>query len=137
MNFPIQLSEKHLKKAATLKIWPEDIEESFVLGGGKGGQKINKTSSCVVLRHSPTGIEVRCQKHREQSKNRISAYKLLIDKIEYSVLGAQSEKAQKIFKLRKQKQKRSRRAKEKVLEAKHYRSEIKKTRKPLTLEKNA
>lgn len=137
MSFPVQLSEKHLKKAETLNVRPEDIVESFVLGGGKGGQKINKTSSCVVLRHSPTGIEVRCQKHREQSKNRLSAYKLLIDKIEYATLGAESEKAQKIFKLRKQKQKRSHRAKEKMLEQKHHRSEIKQARKPVKPLKDA
>ncbi len=132
MNFPVELTEKHLKKAQELKIKPEDIEESFVLGSGSGGQKINKTASCVLLRHGPTGIEVRCQKHREQSKNRTSAYKLLIDKIEYEVRGAASEKAQKIHKLRKQKQKRSKRAKEKMLEAKKRRGELKETRKNVT-----
>ncbi len=129
MNFPVELPPKHLKKAIELKIDPADIEESFVLGGGSGGQKINKTASCVLLKHGPTGIEVRCQKHREQSKNRLSAYKLLIDKMEEKLKGAKSEKAQKIFKLRKQKQKRSKRAKEKVLEAKKQRSAIKSTRK--------
>jgi protein subunit release factor B len=100
-----------------------------VRGGGKGGQKINKTSSTVLLRHLPTGIEVRCQKHREQSKNRLSAYKLLILKIDEQVRGRESERAKKIFKLKKQKQKRSKRAKEKMLKYKHRRSEIKKARK--------
>ncbi len=132
MTFPVELSEKHLNKALELKVRPEDIEESFVLGSGSGGQKINKTASCVLLRHGPSGIEVRCQKHREQSKNRTSAYKLLIDKIEYEIRGAESEKAQKIHKLRKQKQKRSKRAKEKMLEAKKRRGAIKKARKPVT-----
>lgn len=97
-------------------------------GSGKGGQKINKTSSTVLLRYLPTGIEVRCQKHREQSKNRLSAYKLLILKIEEQVRGRESERAKKIFKLKKQKQKRSKRAKEKMLRHKHRRSEIKKNR---------
>jgi len=129
MNFPVELSPKYLEKARELKIKATNIEESFVLGSGSGGQKINKTASCVVLRHEPTGIEVRCQKHREQSKNRVSAYKLLIDKIEDSIKGKESERAQKIFKLKKQKRKRSKRAKEKVLEAKKQRGAIKITRK--------
>jgi peptide chain release factor len=137
MNFPVDIPEKHLKKAHDLKVRPEDIEESFVLGSGSGGQKINKTASCVLLRHSPTGTEVRCQKHREQSRNRSSAYKLLIDKIEYEMRGAESEKAKKIFKLRKQKQKRSKRAKEKMLEAKKRRGEIKKARKSVTPSEDA
>ena len=82
MNFPVELSEPLLIKAQQLNILPEDVVEQFVRGSGKGGQKINKTSSCVLLKHLPTGIEVRCQKHREQSKNRLSAYKLLILKTE-------------------------------------------------------
>ncbi|MDP4008369.1 MAG: peptide chain release factor-like protein [Candidatus Peregrinibacteria bacterium] len=129
MKFPVELTEKHLEKAKQLNIKPEDIEESFVLGSGAGGQKINKTASCVLLRHRPTGTEVRCHLHREQSKNRISAYKLLIDKIEFQIKGEQSEKAKKIHKLKKQKQRRSKKAKEKILEAKHHRAELKETRK--------
>lgn len=131
MNFPIEIPEKMLKKAQELQIKPEDIEESFVRGSGAGGQKINKTSSCVLLRHLPTGTEVKCQKHREQSRNRLSAYKLLINKIEDQIKGRKSEHAQKIFKLRKQKQKRSKRAKEKMLEQKKQRGEIKTARKEI------
>ena len=114
-----------------MKIVPDDISEQFIKGGGKGGQKINKTSSCVILKHLPTGIEVRCQKHREQSKNRLSAYKLLILKIEEQLLGEESDIAKRIFKMRKQKQKRSKRAREKLLEDKKHRSEIKERRKPI------
>lgn len=131
MNFPIDLPEPHLKLAAELSIKPEDIEEHFTKGGGPGGQKINKTSSCVELTHLPTGIIVRVQKHRERSANRISAYKLLIDKIEEQTKGEESKRAKKIFKIRKQKQRRSRKAKEKMLEEKHQRSEIKETRKKI------
>lgn len=129
MGFPIELPPDYLKKAEELDIRAEDIEESFVRGSGKGGQKINKTSSCVVLRHVPTGVEVRCQSYREQSKNRLSAYKRLIRKVEKLVRGAESDEAKRIFKLRKQKKRRSRRAKEKMLEEKRRRGEIKKTRK--------
>lgn len=128
MNFPVELPPYFIQKAAELQINPADILESFIRGSGKGGQKINKTSSCVLLRHQPTGIEVRCQKHREQSANRLSAYKLLILKIEEKIKGFESDRQRKIYKLRKQKRKRSKRAKEKMLEQKHHHSEIKANR---------
>lgn len=129
IKFPVEISEKFLEKAEKLNINPEEIREFFVRGSGKGGQKINKTSSCVVLVHQPTKIETKCQRYREQSKNRISAYKLLILKIEEKLLGEESEKARKIFRLRKQKQRRSKKAKEKILEQKRLKAGIKETRK--------
>jgi len=132
MDFPVELSPVLIKKATDLKISPADIEESFIVGGGSGGQKINKTASCVQLKYAPSGTSVRCQKHREQSKNRSSAYKLLILKIEDQVLGARSDRAKKIFKLIKQKIKRSRRAKAKMLDDKSHRGEIKKLRKDVS-----
>lgn len=125
----IKLTPEYIQKAEALNILPSDIEEAFIRGSGKGGQKVNKTANCVWLKHLPTGIEVKVQKHREQSKNRISAYKLLIDKIEERVKGKESKRAQEIFKLRKQKQRRSKRAKEKILEAKKHRGKIKRIRK--------
>lgn len=128
MAFPPELSSHLLEKAEELGVFAEDIEESFVVGGGKGGQKINKTASCVQLKHIPTGIMLRCQKHREQSKNRLSAYKLLILKIEEKVKGEESELAKKIHKIRKQKQRRSKKAKEKMLKAKAQRSDLKQSR---------
>ena len=124
-----RLDKKILDKAARFGVVSEDIVESFVRGGGKGGQKINKTSSCVVLKHLSTGIEVRCQKHREQYKNRLSAYKLLINKVEDFNLGKKSERMTKVFKLRKQKKRRGRRAKEKMLKDKQLRGKIKEFRK--------
>lgn len=129
MDFPIELPEKFLDKAKKLSVNAGDIEERMVRGGGKGGQKINKTASCVQLKHLPTGTIVNCQKHRLQSANRLSAYKLLIVKIEELKLGKESEKAKKIFKLRKQKKRRSKRAKEKMLADKRVRSELKESRK--------
>lgn len=129
MDFNVDLSPELLKKAEELNVCQEDIAEKFVTGSGAGGQKINKTASCVMLRHIPSGIIVKCQKHREQSKNRLSAYKLLILKIEELIKGHQSEIAQKIHKIRKQKQKRSKRAKEKMLKDKAHKSGIKETRK--------
>lgn len=131
MKFPVNLPPLFLQKAAALKIFPQDTVEQFVRGSGAGGQKVNKTSSTVVLQHLPTGIQVRCQKHREQSRNRISAYKLLILKIEEKIKGQESEHAKKIFKLIKQKRKRSKRAQQKVLEDKKYHSATKKMRKKI------
>ncbi len=131
MDFPVELPPDFIKRAKELEVFAEDIEEKFVRGAGKGGQKINKTSSCVMLRHLPTGIEVRCQKHREQSNNRVSAYKLLIRKVEDLVKGKESERAQKVFKLRKQKKRRSKKAKEKMASQKRRRGDIKELRKPM------
>ena len=131
MHFPVELPPPILSKAQALTILPQDITEQFVRGGGKGGQKVNKTASTVLLRHIPTGIEVRCQKYREQSKNRLSAYKLLILKVEQKIKGRESDQAKKIFKLIKQKRKRSKRAQQKVLEAKSLRGEVKSNRQKL------
>lgn len=131
MAFPVELAPPLVALAAKLGVLPLDIDEQFVRGSGAGGQKINKTNSCVQLKHRPTGIEVRVQKHREQSKNRLSAYKLLILKIDEAKRGKDSAFAQKIFKLRKQKNRRNRKAKEKMLQAKKMRSEVKEGRRNL------
>ena len=129
MAFPVPLPFDLIQKALELSVRGEDVEERFIRGGGHGGQKINKTSSMVQLIHRPTGIEVRMQKHREQSKNRLSAWKLLILKIEQRKLGEKSALQKKIFKLKKQKARRSRRAKEKMLREKKARGEVKRLRK--------
>src|SRR5512139_621513 len=118
--------EKELKaKMDALNIREEDIQESFVRSGGKGGQKVNKTSTCVYLKHLPTGIEIKCQRERSQPLNRYIARQILVKKIETAVLGSLSEEKRRIEKIRRQKRKRSKRAKEKMLEAKHKRAETK------------
>lgn len=106
------------EKMARLGIKEEDIVESFIRARGPGGQNVNKTSTCVYLKHIPTGIEVRCQRERSQALNRYIARQLLLKKIETSILGKLSEERQRIEKLRRQKRRRSRRAKLKILEAK-------------------
>lgn len=128
MNFPVELSPALLAKAKELQLIPEDVDEQFIRGSGPGGQKMNKTASTVQVIHRPTGLEVRCQQHREQSLNRIGAWKLLILKLEDRVKGVKSERMQRVFKLKKQKAKRTRRAQEKVLEAKRRRGETKEFR---------
>jgi protein subunit release factor B len=120
------------EKMSSLGIDEEDIIEKFVKSRGPGGQNVNKTSTCVYLKHIPTGIEIKCQKERSQSLNRYLARKLLVEKIENIVLGRLSQQQQRIEKIRRQKRKRSKRAKLKMLEAKHKHSEKKKLRAPVT-----
>jgi protein subunit release factor B len=78
MALPTQIDER----LSRLHVRRQDVDERFIRGGGPGGQKINKTSSTVSLRHRPTGIEVRCQAERSQSANRERAWIELLDKIE-------------------------------------------------------
>lgn len=112
-----------------LGIKEEDLVEKFILGSGSGGQKINKTSSCVYLKHLPTGIEVKCQKDRSRELNRLFARRELCDKLEEALFQEKSKKRQAIEKIRRQKRRRSRRAQEKILASKKHRSEIKNLRK--------
>jgi protein subunit release factor B len=116
------------EKMEELGINENDIIEKFVHSSGHGGQNVNKVSTCVYLKHLPTGIEVKCQQERYQSLNRFFARRILIEKIESIVLGKKSMREQQIEKLRRQKRKRSRRAKEKVLELKHIQSKKKRSR---------
>ncbi len=111
-----------------LNIRESDIQESFVRSGGHGGQNVNKTSTCVYLKHIPTGLEVKCQKERSQALNRYHARVLLVRKIEQQIRGQQSDEIQKIEKLRRQKRKRSKRAKEKMLADKVVQSKKKRLR---------
>ena len=121
--------EKLLRqKMDELHIQEKDIIEKFVRSGGKGGQNVNKTSTCVYLKHIPTQIEVKCQKERTQGLNRFLARRLLVDKIEKMVKGKQSEIQQKIEKIRRQKRKRSQRAKNKMLDDKKMHSRKKQIR---------
>ena len=111
-----------------LGIREEDIEESFVRSAGKGGQHVNKTSTCVYLKHLPTGVEVKCQEGRSQGLNRYRARVLLVRKIDEMVKGEESRERQRIEKIRRQKRKRSKRAKEKILAGKKNTSEKKRLR---------
>ncbi|MBM3255106.1 MAG: peptide chain release factor-like protein [Candidatus Omnitrophica bacterium] len=118
--------EKRLfEKMKAFGIREEDIAETFLRSRGPGGQNVNKTSTCVYLRHIPTGIEVRCQRERSQSLNRYLARRILADKIENIILGKLSQQEQRIEKIRRQKRRRSRRGKLKMLELKHRQSEKK------------
>ena len=110
--------EKLQERMAVLGITETDIDEHFIRGSGKGGQKVNKTSSCVQLVHRPSNIEIRCQQTRSQADNRYWARRELCDRIEEKVLGEKSARQQAAEKIRRQKRRRSRRAKAKMLDAK-------------------
>jgi peptide chain release factor len=126
-----QALKERMKK---LEIREEDLVEKFIRSQGHGGQNVNKTSTCVYLKHLPTGLEVKCQQERSQALNRFIARRLLSDKIENSILGKQSAEQQRIEKIRRQKRKRSKRAQEKMLAEKHRQSEKKQNRQRLPVE---
>jgi protein subunit release factor B len=115
--FPVSSEKANALRArlATLQIQEDDLEESFVRSGGKGGQNVNKVATCVVLVHRPTGTSVKCQQERTQGLNRYLARKLLADRIEAARLGRQSQQQQESERIRRQKRRRSRRAKRRML----------------------
>lgn len=115
-------------KMELLGIHEKDLVEKFVRSSGKGGQKVNKTATCVYLKHLPTGIEVKCQRERSQSINRFLARRRLVNKIQAKILGEKSEEQKRVEKIRRQKRKRSQRAKQKMLEEKKKQSEKKAAR---------
>lgn len=115
----------------SLGIHEEDIAEKFILGSGSGGQKINKTSSCVWLKHEPSGLSLKCQKERSRELNRYYARQRLCDKLDEQKNKIKSDRQQAIEKIKRQKRKRSRRSKEKMLSDKKYRGSQKKVRKKI------
>ena len=106
----------------------EDLVERFIRSSGPGGQNVNKVSTAVYLKHLPTGIEVKCQASRSQADNRFLARRLLLEKVAEKLLGEKSERQKKIWKMKKQKARRSRKAKEKILANKKAQSEKKRLR---------
>jgi protein subunit release factor B len=119
-------------RMARLGVLENDLRETFIRSSGPGGQKVNKSSSCVYLVHLPTGLSVKCQRERSQALNRFLARRLLLDRIERLQRGMINAEKQRIEKIRRQKRRRSRRAKEKILELKHMQSEKKSMRAKIT-----
>ena len=111
-----------------LGLLPADITEKFIRGSGSGGQKINKTASCVYLKHIPTGLEVKCQAERSRDLNRFLARKELCETYQEQILGIQSMRQQAREKIRRQKRRRSRRQKNRMLDDKSKHSEKKQNR---------
>jgi len=135
-TFPVS-SEKEAqlsRRMAALGVRETDIEESFVRSGGHGGQNVNKTSTCVMLLHRPTGLQVKCQATRQQGLNRFLARRLLLDKIEAMKNGFVAAQRAEIEKIRRQKRKRSRRAKARMLADKAHHAEKKAARRAIAMD---
>jgi len=103
------------QRMVAMAVREADLEETFVRSGGHGGQNVNKTSTCVMLLHRPTGLQVKCQSTRQQGSNRVLARRLLLDKIEALRKRAAASERARLEKIRRQKRGLSRGAKERML----------------------
>jgi protein subunit release factor B len=128
--FPVSLEKETqlAQRMAALGVRESDIEESFVRSGGHGGQNVNKTSTCVMLMHRPTGLQVKCQETRQQGLNRFIARQLLLAKIATDRQTRAAAERQLVEKLRRQKRKRPRGVKEQILRTKSRQAEKKANR---------
>jgi len=119
------------QRMTALGVSEADIEETFVRSGGHGGQNVNKTSTCVMLLHRPSGLQVKCQATRQQGLNRFLARRLLLDKIEERQKGYVATERAAMEKIRRQKRRRSRRAKQRMLADKAHHASKKEARRPI------
>ncbi len=127
MISPEKISTQEQRMLA-LGILGDDLVEKFITGSGSGGQKINKTSSCVYLKHVPTGIEIKCQRERSRELNRYLARKELCDRIDEIKNGILSKRQQAIEKIRRQKRQKSRKQKQRMVSDKRMQSQKKNER---------
>jgi protein subunit release factor B len=111
-----------------------DLDEQFIIGSGRGGQKLQKTSSCVRLLYARLNLIVKCQESRSRECNRFLARRLLCEKIEFIKYREACEEKKRQQKIRRQKARRSRRAKEKILADKRHQGILKESRKPPNLD---
>ena len=116
------------RRMVDLGILEDDLIERFIRGTGHGGQKINKTSSCVYLQHQPSGIEIKCQAQRSREMNRFIARRELCERLEELAQGRKSERQQRIEKIRRQKRRRSRRQRQREVGLKRQHGQKKELR---------
>jgi len=131
MGSPVDIPENEQRLAlrmAAQGVREEELQETFVRSGGHGGQNVNKTSTCVMLVHQPTGLSVKCQASRHQGQNRILARYLLLDKIEAAKRARAAAERARIEKARRQKRGRSQRSKQRMLADKARHAEKKRFR---------
>ena len=134
--FPVSQHKAQMLKERMerLGVREDEFEEQFTRSGGPGGQHVNKTSTCVILVHRPTGISVRCQEERSQALNRFLARRLLLDRIEARQKGILSVQQSEFEKVRRQKRRRSRRSRQRSVEDKRKRSDLKSGRGPVSFD---
>jgi protein subunit release factor B len=121
--------DKLVEKMQALQIYEADLLEKFILGRGKGGQKLHKTASTVYLKHLPSGLEIKCQDSRKREDNRYFARERLYEKLQAILSTEKSKQQQKIEKIKRQKKRRSRRSKQKMLDEKSKLAQLKELRK--------
>ena len=129
-QFPVSSEKENAlaQRMAALGVREADIVETFVRSGGHGGQNVNKTATCVMLLHGPTQLRVKCQTTRQQGMNRFLARRLLLDKIEALQRGHVTAQRDEAERIRRQKRRRSRRAKQRMLADKSHQAAKKETR---------
>ena len=135
-SFPVRLEKEDqlAQRMTALGVRETDIQETFVRSGGHGGQNVNKTATCVMLLHRPTGLQVKCQSTRQQGLNRFLARKLLLDKIEERRKSRAEAERARLEKLRRQKRGRSRAAKQRMLADKSHHAAKKEFRRRATVD---
>jgi peptide chain release factor len=131
---PLTVENEFAHRMAALGVREGDLEESFVRSGGHGGQNVNKTSTCVMMVHRPTGLQVKCQETRHQGLNRQIARRLLLDKIAALRQGKITAARAELEKVRRQKRKRSKGAKRRMLADKSHHAGKKAARRPVAME---
>ena len=127
-DFPDIVEASLRARFVSLGVQPDDVEETFIRGTGAGGQKINKTSSTVRLRHRPTGLDVRCQRERNQSVNRQLAWAELADRLEARQQATAGAALAERELQRRRKRQKSRGQKARMIESKKHRAKIKQAR---------